>query len=73
MFRAAAEQREVADVQHEAVLAFQRGAQIVEHRDRYVAQRAAHLTREVLMDLAEVIHRGAVSEVRVRHDADGRE
>lgn len=73
MFRAAAEQREVAHVEHEAVLAFQRGAQIVEYRDGYVAQRAAHFAREVLMNLAEVIHGGTVSEVRVRHDADRRE
>ena len=70
MLGAAAQQREVAHVEHKVVLTRERGAQFVEYRDWHIPERTADVAREMLVDLAEVVHGGAVPEVSVRDDAD---
>lgn len=49
MVRAPAEQREVAHVEDESVIALERGAEVVEQRDRNVGEGAADIAREVLV------------------------
>lgn len=73
MLRASTEQREVAGVEDEAVVARQGRAEFVEDADRDVLECTARVAGEMLMNLTQVVHGGPVTEVGVGHDADRRQ
>lgn len=67
---APAEEREVPDVQLEAVAAAQRRAELVEQFGWDVDDVAACFADEVLVNFSEVVDSGSVSDVGVLDDAE---
>ena len=65
---AAAEQREVTDLELELVTLAERRAQLVEQLRRHVDDIAADLTHEVLVRVTDVVHGRAMPDMSVLYD-----